>query len=289
MFSMPMEAMFYEKESGGAVRCHLCPHNCLIKPGGNGVCRVRHNKDGVLYTMNYGKVTSAALDPIEKKPLHRYKPGSYILSIGTYGCNFKCPHCQNWTIAHTTPSTVDMTPGMVAKKAVELVNEGNIGVAYTYNEPFIWYEFVYDTCREVKKNGLSNVLVTNGFVNRKPLEKITPFIDAMNIDVKAFTEEFYHQNCRGSLRKVKETIEYSARHCHVEITTLVIPGLNDEDEEMKRLSEWLASISPDITLHLSRFFPNYRMKDRPPTPLATLKRLKEIASRQLMHVYLGNV
>lgn len=286
---MSKPAMFYEKENENNVRCYLCPHNCRIKPGKVGVCRVRENRDGQLYTLNYGKVTSIALDPIEKKPLYRYKPGSYILSIGTYGCNFKCPFCQNWTIAHETPRTYEAAPGQIAQKAVELKKNGNIGVAYTYNEPFIWFEFVYDTCEEVKKTGLANILVTNGFVSREPLEKIMPLIDAMNIDVKAFNEEFYAKNCKGSLQKVKETVEYAARHCHVEVTTLIIPGLNDNDKEIGKMSEWLASISPDITLHLSRFFPNYNMYDRPPTPVETLVRLKETALRHLSHVYLGNV
>ncbi len=239
--------------------------------------------------MNYGKVSSAALDPIEKKPLYRFHPGSMILSAGTFGCNLKCSFCQNWSIAHTDPGTTDITPEELAGKAYSLTRKGNIGIAYTYNEPSIWYEFVYETSMLVKKMGMVNVLVTNGFISREPLENLLPFIDAMNIDLKAFTAKFYKDICSASIDNVKETVKTAAGKCHVEVTTLVIPGLNDSPDEIEELSCWLASISPEIPLHLSRFFPNYNMQDRPPTPVEALMKARERALGHLKYVFLGNV
>ncbi len=283
------DALYFEKLGDGVVRCGLCPHGCVLKENGTGICLARKNVGGRLYTMNYACVTSLALDPVEKKPLYHFHPGKLILSTGTYGCNFKCSYCQNWTIAQRDAQYTKITPEQLACLASEYVNRGNIGVAYTYNEPSIWYEFVYDSARLVREKGLANVLVTNGFINRKPLEDLLPYIDAMNIDVKAFTEEFYGQFCKGGLDAVKKTVELSASRCHVEITTLVIPGLNDSPDEIGRLAQWLSTISPDIVLHLSRFFPNYRMKDVPPTPLSTLQKARDSALLYLRHVYLGNV
>jgi len=219
------QAMYYEKTEDSKVRCYLCPHNCVIKPGGLGVCRARKNVDGDLYSLNYGKITSIALDPIEKKPLYRFHPGKEILSVGTFGCNFKCSFCQNWRIAHEDARTADITPEQLAGKAEELTAAGNIGIAYTYNEPSIWYEFVYETAKIARAKKLENVLVTNGFISREPLENLLPYIDAMNIDVKAFTDKFYKDICKGALEHVKETVEIAAAKCHVEVTTLVIPVL----------------------------------------------------------------
>ena len=282
-------AMFFEKIEDSKVHCYLCPHNCVIKPGGLGACRARKNIEGELYSLNYGKITSIALDNIEKKPLYRFKPGTFVLSAGTFGCNLKCSFCQNWSIAHENPEAVDVEPSELVLKAEELKSEGNIGIAYTYNEPSIWYEFVYDTSRLAKEKGLSNVLVTNGFISAQPLEELLPFIDAMNIDVKAYTASFYNEICKGTLDDVKKTVELAAKKCHVEVTTLVIPELNDAVEEIEEMAKWLSSISPEITLHLSRFFPNYKMNDRPPTPVETLKRARDRAQEYLKYVYLGNV
>lgn len=282
-------ALYFDEIEGGNVHCRLCPHNCVIKPGKTGACGVRKNKDGKLYSLNYGKVASISLDPIEKKPLYRFHPGKAILSIGTFGCNLKCSFCQNWSISHESPKTYDTNPEEIVKKAQDLVSRGNIGIAYTYNEPSIWYEFVYDTAKLSSEKGLLNVLVTNGFINREPLLELLPYIDAMNIDVKAYTAKFYNEICKASLENVKETVEISAQKCHVEVTTLVIPGLNDSVEEIGKLSRWLSSISPEIPLHLSRFFPNYRMQDRPPTPKETLVKARKKALEYLNHVYLGNV
>ncbi len=271
------------------MHCHLCPHNCVISPGREGVCRARKNIDGVLYSMNYGKLTSLALDPIEKKPLYRFYPGSLILSAGTFGCNLKCSFCQNWTISHGTPSTVDISPSALVEKAVELKDEGNIGIAYTYNEPSIWFEFVLDTAAMAKERGLKNVLVTNGYIGKEPLTQLLPYVDAMNIDLKAFSDGFYRDVCKGSLEAVKQTVETAAKKCHVEVTTLVIPGFNDSMEEIEELSRWLASVSQEIPLHLTRFFPNYKMKDILPTPVDTLRKARDIAKKNLRYVYLGNV
>lgn len=343
------EAAYYEKLDNGSVRCMLCPHRCFLQPGKTGVCRARRNTDGKLYSLNYGYVASVALDPIEKKPLYHFHPGSYILSAGTFGCNFKCIWCQNWSIAHgeDQPASrgadgfpdrkdsqitdsekgqpagrgnggrqlseyengrfseneeeqahawnhrgvmlAELTPEKLASLAEKYVSRGNIGVAYTYNEPTVWYEFVMDTAKLVKEKGLANVLVTNGFINEEPLEELLPYIDAMNIDVKAFTVDFYSRYCKGSLEHVKRIVERSAQSCHVEVTTLVIPGLNDSPEEIGELARWLSAIDRDIVLHLSRFFPNYKMLHVGPTPLETLETAKKSAQEHLRHVYLGNV
>jgi pyruvate formate lyase activating enzyme len=285
---MSKQAMYY-KRNNMKVQCFLCPHNCVITPGKHGTCRVRKNIDGELYSMNYGRVTSIALDPIEKKPLYRFYPGKLILSVGTFGCNLKCSFCQNWTIAHDDPSTVEITPSQLVKQAEKYMHQGNIGIAYTYNEPSIWYEFVYEASMLAKKKDMVNVLVTNGFINREPLEDILPFVDAMNIDVKAFNHSFYKDICKGSLENVKKTVEIVSKKCHVEVTTLIIPGLNDSMEEIGDMARWLASVSPEITLHLSRFFPNYRMGEVPPTPIETLYQARDIAIKYLKYVYLGNV
>lgn len=282
-------AMYFNKIEDLKVHCYLCPHNCVIKPGGLGACRARKNIDGELYSLNYAKIASVALDPIEKKPLYRFYPGKLILSAGTFGCNLKCSFCQNWSIAHQNPQTMDAEPSGLVEKAVKLMESGNIGIAYTYNEPSIWYEFVYDTAKLAKEKGLVNVLVTNGFISREPLMNILPFVDAMNIDVKAYTAKFYSEICKGTLENVKETVELAAKSCHVEVTTLVIPDLNDTLEEIDEMSKWLAGISPEIPLHLSRFFPNYEMKDRPATPVETLSRARDKAREYLKYVYMGNV
>lgn len=282
-------AMFYEKINNEKVHCHLCPHGCVLSHNGTGVCRARKNVDGQLYSLNYACISSIALDPVEKKPLYHFHPGKLILSVGTFGCNFKCGYCQNWSIAHRDADTTTLEPTGLADLALEYVSRGNIGVAYTYNEPSIWYEYVLETAELVRERSLVNVLVTNGFINIEPLEKLLPFVDAMNIDVKAFTDSFYGKYCKGSLEEVMKTVERAAGSCHVEITTLVIPGLNDSPDEIGKLAKWLSSISPDIVLHLSRFFPNYQMTDIPPTPKATLEAARKSALAYLKHVYLGNI
>jgi len=289
---MKKEALFYEKLDGNKVHCFLCPHHCRIPPDGRGICGVRKNTGGTLYSLNYGEISSIGVDPIEKKPLHRFHPGTLILSIGSAGCNLRCPFCQNHGIARVKPEeihTYQADSDEIVAKAESLRSQGNIGIAYTYNEPSIWYEFVYETAEKAKKKDLLNVLVTNGYIEKEPLERILPYIDAMNIDLKAYNEKFYRDLVKGGLEEVKETISRSVRRCHVEVTTLIIPGLNDSREEMEEMCRWLASLSPELPLHLSRYFPKYEMTDRPPTPLGTLLELKRIAERHLKYVYLGNV
>lgn len=295
------EAMYYDKLEEGKVRCLLCPHGCIIRPGHTGICGVRYNREGTLVAESYGQIMALALDPIEKKPLARFYPGSFILSCGSYGCNFRCSFCQNHAISMyrirdaysgsdvTGRRPVHIPPENLAEKALELAADSNIGVAYTYNEPFISYEYVYDCSRLVHENGLKNVLVTNGYVSPKPLKELLPYIDAMNIDLKSFRDDFYRKICGGCLEPVKSTIETAAGLCHVEITTLIIPGLNDSAEEMEELSSWLSSVSPEIPLHITRFFPNYKMQDRPPTPPETIYSLVRIARKHLKYVYTGNI
>ncbi|MFH1189790.1 MAG: AmmeMemoRadiSam system radical SAM enzyme [Candidatus Omnitrophota bacterium] len=281
------EALFYEKLDSRRVRCRLCPVECLITEGRRGSCGVRVNNGGVLYSEVYGKVASASLDPIEKKPLYHYHPGEHIFSIGTKGCNLHCAFCQNWEISQGSNAGLeDIAAEEVVKRAK---GSGSFGIAYTYNEPFIWYEFVLECAKLAKKSGLENVLVTNGYVNVGPLEEILPYIGAMNIDLKAFNEGFYAKLCGGKLVSVLEVIKRAVKGCHVELTTLIIPGMNDSEEEIAREARWIRdNAGYETPLHLSRYFPCYKMKLEP-TPLATLERAREIAAESLKYVYLGNV
>lgn len=281
------EALFYKKLDNERVQCYLCPHLCTIDKGNYGLCRVRKNIDGHLYTMNYKKVTSMALDPIEKKPLYRYYPNSNILSVGSFGCNFNCQFCQNFSIAHNQPFCEEIDGERLIKAAISQQN--CIGIAYTYNEPSIWYEYVYETAQKAREANLKNVLVTNGFISEEPLKLLLPYIDALNIDVKSFSNNFYKKQCRGNLQVVKNTVEISSKYCHVELTTLIIPELNDNIEEVSKLSKWIAKIDKNIPLHLTRFFPTYNMLDKQPTDVSRLKSLKKEAQKHLNYVYLGNV
>ena len=270
--------------------CELCFHHCALDEGQTGLCRARACQDGKIVSLNYGKLTSLALDPIEKKPLRRFHPGSLILSVGSFGCNMRCPFCQNHEISMAGDSgiqTVEVSPEQLAAKAAELVPHGNIGVAYTYNEPLIGYEYVRDCAALVHEQGMVNVLVTNGTVEEEPWRALLPLVDAANIDLKGFTPSWYRR-LGGDLETVKRSIVLAAERCHVEVTTLLIPGENDSEEEIRELARWLASISPEIPLHLSRFFPQYQMVDRLPTPVEQVYRLSEAAQEYLSHVYTGN-
>ena len=270
--------------------CNICPHHCKLQEGELGFCRGRICKDGKAVSENYGKITAMALDPIEKKPLYHFYPGSKILSVGSYGCNLRCPFCQNHDIAMVKGAEADYgntTGDRLVRQAYELKDRGNIGIAYTYNEPLIGYEFVQDCSELARKRGLKNVVVTNGFICEEPLRKLLPVIDAFNIDLKGFSEEFY-KKLKGDLETVKNTIKTAAKHCHVEVTTLIIPGENDSVEEMEALSGWLSGISPEIPLHISRFFPMWKMQDREATAVKTVYRLVDIARKNLKYVYRGN-
>jgi pyruvate formate lyase activating enzyme len=273
------------------VECRICPHHCSLEEGQRGLCRARMNLSGTVTCENYGKLTAVALDPIEKKPLHRFHPGSKILSVGSYGCNLRCLFCQNSEISMAGGEKIhtdQIAPEELVEYALKTRSRGNIGIAYTYNEPLVSYEFVRDCAVLARENGLKNVVVTNGYICSEPLLQLLPFIDAMNIDLKAFTEKFYRK-MRGDLETVKTAISLASKECHVEVTTLVIPGENDSEEEMEQLSSWLASVSPEMPYHISRFFPRFEMQDRGPTPVDAIYRLADVARRHLKHVYEGNV
>lgn len=272
------------------IQCKICPHNCKIKKGELGFCGARINRDGRIVADNYGKITSIGLDPVEKKPLKRFFPGSFTLSVGSYGCNLRCSFCQNYGISmRETPGTcLERTPGELVNLAMELVPQGNIGLSYTYNEPLVGYEFVMDCAKLSVDKGLKNILVTNGYINEKPLAALLPYIHALNIDLKSFSPEFY-KRINGELEVVKRTIALASEKCHVEVTTLVIPNENDSEEEMREMSKWLASVDNAIPLHISRFFPNYQMMDKEPTPKDTIHRLADIARQSLLYVYKGNM
>ena len=270
--------------------CELCFHRCNLSEGQTGFCRARACRGGKIVPLNYGKVTSLALDPIEKKPLRRFRPGSKILSVGSFGCNLRCPFCQNHEISMSGDGeleTAEVSPEALADKALELRLYGNIGVAYTYNEPLVGYEYVRDCAALVHERGMVNVLVTNGTIEEALWRELLPLIDAINIDLKGFTSEWYGR-LGGDLETVKRSITLAAEQCHVEVTTLLVPGENDRAEEIRELAQWLAAISPKIPLHLSRFFPRYRMTDRPPTPAEQVFRLAEAAREYLSYVYTGN-
>ena len=269
--------------------CHICPHRCLLGSGQTGLCGARKNIDGKIICESYGKISAIALDPIEKKPLRRFHPGTFILSVGGYGCNLSCPFCQNHRIANPSekPDVMNVPPEGLIERAAELKSQGNIGIAYTYNEPLIGYEYVMDCARLAHSYGLKNVLVTNGYVSEQPLIELLPFIDAMNIDLKIFKAELY-KKLGGDLETVKNTIKLAAEAVHVEVTTLIIPNENDSPDEMENLSSWLSHISNEIPLHVSRFFPCHKYSDKTPTPVETIYTLADLARKHLRYVYEGN-
>ncbi|NLW07727.1 MAG: AmmeMemoRadiSam system radical SAM enzyme [Clostridia bacterium] len=281
------EARHYVKLIGEKVECRLCPHKCIVAPGNRGICRVRQNRAGKLYSQNYGRCSSLALDPIEKKPLYHFYPGSLILSAGTVGCNFGCQFCQNWQIAHQEAHTVAISPQQLVQKAQA---SDSLGIAYTYSEPLVWFEFVADTAQLAREAGLKNVMVSNGFIEPEPLAELLPWIDAWNIDIKGFNQEFYRKVVRGSYQPVLRTAAVARQAgAHVEITTLLVTGLNDDLEEIAELAQWVAGeLGVDTPLHLSRYYPQYRLK-APPTPLATMYQARQLAQQHLHYVYLGNV
>lgn len=273
------------------LRCNLCPHYCNLGENQIGLCKARSNLDGKIIPLNYGKVTAIGLDPIEKKPLKRFESGKQILSVGSFGCNLNCSFCQNHHISMAFAEDIsyqEISPEKLVRTALDLKDRSNIGIAYTYNEPLIGYEFVRDCSILAKENGLKNLVITNGCFNEEPMKELFPYIDAFNIDLKGFTNDFY-RDIRGNLDTVKKFITLAAKYSHVEVTTLIIPGENDSREEMEELSEFIASIDPNIPLHISRFFPSYKMKGRRPTEIEKIIELKDIARSKLKYIYNGNI
>ena len=270
--------------------CTLCMHRCALSEGQYGRCRARKNEKGRIICANYGKLTALMLDPIEKKPLRYFFPGSRILSVGSFGCNLACPFCQNHEISMASPASEEyreISPEALTALALRCRDQGSIGLAFTYNEPLVGYEFVRDTARLAHSQGLKNVLVTNGSAHLSILEELLPYIDAMNIDLKGFSSAYYRR-LGGDLETVLAFIRRAAKDCHVELTTLIVPCENDSEEEMEREAQWIASIDPKIPLHVTRFFPRYRMQDREATDVGRILRLKAIAGRQLAYVCTGN-
>ncbi len=272
------------RPEGGAVRCGLCPHRCLISDGKRGICQVRENRGGTLFALTYGRVAAVQLDPIEKKPLFHFHPGTQILSVGSIGCNFRCGFCQNWHLVLGEASLSSVEIPELVRAAGE---SGAVGIAYTYNEPLIGFEFVRDCAREFRNAGMANVLVTNGYVSPEPLAELLPLVDAMNIDLKSMDPDFYRKVCGGTLAPVIETIRTASRSVHVEITNLLVTGENDSEEAIRKVVDFVAETDPEIPLHISRYFPHHRFT-APPTPPARLEAAWRIAREKLSYVYVGN-
>lgn len=286
------KALYFEKQENSVVMCKLCPNFCIIGEEEHGICNVRINHKGILYSEFFGKVASLGFDPIEKKPLYHFYPGSRILSVGTLGCNLKCKFCQNYRISQIAlgefENTKLYTPDQIVKIARE--SEGNIGIAFTYNEPSTFYEYMLEVSGIAKEVGLKTVMVTNGYINRKPLSDLLPFIDAFNVDIKAFSEGFYKEITQSHLAPVKKTIKAIAQSdSHLELTNLVIPGLNDDYPGFEEMVRWIAAETGERTvLHISRYFPSYHLQIEA-TPVNTMLDLYEIAKKHLKFVYLGNI
>ncbi|MHA1712518.1 MAG: AmmeMemoRadiSam system radical SAM enzyme [Candidatus Ranarchaeia archaeon] len=291
------EALFYKKNEDQSVTCQLCRHHCRIQVGQRGICAVRENRDGRLYSLVYGRLIAQHVDPIEKKPLYHVLPGTRSYSIATVGCNFRCKNCQNADISQAArehpgqpiPGTREEIP---ADRIVEAAKAAAChSIAYTYTEPTIFFEYALEVAKKAHAQGLKNVFVTNGYISEDPLREIAPVLDAANIDLKGFTEDFYHKICAARLDETLNSIRlYYKLGIWIEITTLVIPGLNDSDDELRGIAEFIHGISPDIPWHVSRFHPDYQMVDRGVTPVETLLRAQEISREVgLNYVYVGNV
>ena len=287
------EASFFKPLEEGHVDCCLCEQRCRIHPGKRGKCGVRENRDGVLWSLVYGKLLAQHVDPIEKKPLFHFFPGSRSFSIATAGCNFHCLFCQNADISQVPQASKflfadDVSPSDVVQSAAKA---GCASISYTYTEPTIFMEYALDVCRIARNRGLKNVFVTNGFMTAEALDALSPWLDAANVDLKAFTEEFYANQCGARLQPVLDTLKrMKERGIWLEVTTLIVPGLNDDPGELRALAEFLLSLGPEIPWHVSRFHPTYRLLDKPPTPAGTLRLAREIGLKAgLRYVYTGNI
>jgi len=290
------EARFWkkaDKERNNTVQCKLCPHNCVITEGKTGLCGVRQNNGGKLFSLVYGRPVAVHVDPIEKKPLYHFFPGSLSLSIGTVGCNLFCQHCQNWDIARGKPDKVpslSLSPEQVVKLAL---NKGCKSISYTYNEPTIYLEYAVDCARLARKNGLRNIIVTNGFISKEPAEEFTECMDAANVDLKSSNDEFYRNICKGKLSPVLDTLKIFKKNKNklwLEVTNLIIDKKNDSMKEIENMCKWIGTeLGKDVPLHFSRAFPMYKMLDIQPTPEKTLLKAKKIAEKYLDYVYVGNI
>ncbi len=289
---MKREARFWEKKENNKVQCNLCPHRCIIPDGKRGICKVRENDGGKLFTLIYGSASSIAMEPIEKKPLYHFYPNSCVFSMGTVGCNMFCKHCQNYSISSIGPDDIYLRELNVDEPAKLAKQYGCRGIAWTYNEPTIWHEFSIDASKIAKKEKLYVVYVSNGYINEDPFREVSKYIDAINIDVKAFNDDFYKKITGAKLQPVLDTcILAKELNLHLELTYLIIPGKNDSMDEIGRFCDWvLNNVGADIPVHFSRFYPHYKMADVPPTPLDTLLRAYSLANdKGLRYVYLGNV
>lgn len=290
-----MEALLYKRLKDKKIKCNLCNHRCVIGNGKRGICGVRENTDGGLETLVYGKLIASHIDPIEKKPLFHFLPGSISYSIATVGCNFKCLFCQNSDISQMPSDRKDLIAGdhFTPEDVVTSAVKGNCkSISYTYTEPTVFFEFARDTAISAQKKGLKNIFVTNGYMTKEALAMIHPFLDAANVDLKSFNEDFYKKYCGARLENVKDTLrEMKSLGIWIEVTTLIIPGLNDNINELEKLAEFLIeSIGPETPWHISRFHPTYKLSDRPPTPLKTLILARETGMKcGLKYVYMGNV
>ena len=280
------KACHFEQLPQSTVRCRLCPHHCVLTDQKRGICLTRQNLGGTLYSLNYNRPVAEAIDPIEKKPLYHFHPGSFIYSTGPNGCTFKCSFCQNADISQKILSVPEVTTDELLES---VVRSGTIGVAYTYSEPYIWFETIMDLAPRVRDAGLVNIMVTNGFFEPSPLAELVDWIDGMNIDIKSMRPEFYRKLCKAQLEPVLRSCEAVKKRCHLEITNLIIPGENDSDDDFRLLAEFIAgNLGADTPLHLSRYFPRYHL-NTPSTSPATLMRAYEITREKLQHVYVGNI
>jgi pyruvate formate lyase activating enzyme len=293
---MRKEAYLVKSLSEGAVQCQVCEHFCAIKPGEAGKCGVRRNVDGTLYLVVYGEPIAVHVDPIEKKPLFHFMPGGNVLSIGTYGCNFRCPFCQNWQMSQARDFDDQRDyvgqPAMPEALVAACLRDHIPMIAYTYNEPTVFFEYTYDTAKLAQERGIKNVYVSNGYMSRTALDMIEPYLDGINIDLKAFSDTFYREQCQARIGPVKRNIAHIAQETDIwiEITTLLIPGLNDSEEELQTMAQWLAGVSPELVWHVTAFHPDYEMRDRPRTSQQALARAYEIGAQAGLHyVYVGNV
>ena len=283
---MIKKAAWYEKLDGDKVICRLCPFDCRLTPDKKGICKSRYNRDGELVTDNYGELVTLAVDPVEKKPLYHFYPGTDILSTGPNSCNFQCKHCQNWTISQQKTSTRFVSPDKLVEAAL---NYRSVGVAFTYTEPLMWFEYIRDVAPLLREENLKVVLVTNGFINPEPLEELIPLVDAANVDLKSMNPDFYRRICKGKLAPVLDNIRRLAESkVHLELTNLIIPGLNDSEKELEELVAFVAGLSDMIPVHFSAYYPSYQMEVERTSP-AILFKAREKARMKLKYVFLGNI